>query len=192
MEKPYTHTTWRVRAGSEDEFVRRWSEWVDWSHREGLEAPALLLRDLENPQAFISFGPWANMAAVRNWRALAGYQERVARLSEILDSFEPRTLEIVARAITAMQALDGYRGVDARETEIGMSMKGLAEIVSKEEQGDQVSIFDLVKELLADDTPATKKKASAKKSKSKQPIPAPPNPHDYFPATAGASAPAVA
>ena len=69
MEKPYTHTTWRVKAGSEDEFVRRWSEWVDWSHREGLEAPALLLRDLENPQAFISFGPWANMAAVRNWRA---------------------------------------------------------------------------------------------------------------------------
>ena len=69
MEKPYTHTTWRVRAGSEDEFVRRWSEWVDWSHREGLEAPALLLRDLENPQAFISFGPWANMAAVRSWRA---------------------------------------------------------------------------------------------------------------------------
>jgi hypothetical protein len=50
-----------VRAGSEDEFVRRWSEWVDWSHREGLEAPALFLRDLENPQAFISFGPWANM-----------------------------------------------------------------------------------------------------------------------------------
>jgi hypothetical protein len=28
---------------------------------------------------------------------LAGYQERVARLSEVLDSFEPRTLEIVAR-----------------------------------------------------------------------------------------------
>src|SRR5206468_1226715 len=97
MEKPYTHTTWRVRAGSEDEFVKRWSEWVDWSHREGLEAPALLLRDLENPQAFISFGPWANTAAVRSWRALAGYQERVARLSEVLDSFEPRTLEIVAR-----------------------------------------------------------------------------------------------
>jgi hypothetical protein len=37
------------------------------------------------------------MAAVRSWRALAGYQERVAQLSEVLDSFEPRTLEIVAR-----------------------------------------------------------------------------------------------
>src|SRR2546423_7179140 len=97
MEKPYTHTTWRVRAGSEVEFVRRWSEWVDWSHREGLEAPALPLRDLENPQAFISFGPRANMAAVRSWRALAGYQERGARLSEGLDSLDPRTLEIVSR-----------------------------------------------------------------------------------------------
>jgi heme-degrading monooxygenase HmoA len=97
MEKPYTHTTWRVRAGSEDEFVKRWSEWVDWSHREGLGAPALLLRDLEDPQAFISFGPWANVTAVRSWRALGGYQERVARLSEVLDGFEPRTLEIVAR-----------------------------------------------------------------------------------------------
>jgi hypothetical protein len=64
---------------------------------EGLEAPARLLRDLENLQAFISFGPWANMAAVRNWRALAGHQERVARLREVLDCFEPRTLEIVAR-----------------------------------------------------------------------------------------------
>lgn len=63
MEKLYTHTSWRVRAGSEDEFVRRWSEWVDWSHREGLEAAALLLRDLEDPQAFISFGTWANMGA---------------------------------------------------------------------------------------------------------------------------------
>ena len=97
LEKPYTHTSGRVRAGSEDEFVKRWGEWVDWSHREGLEAPALLLRDLENPQTFISFGPWESMTAVRSWRALAGYQERVARLREVVDGFEPRTLEVVAR-----------------------------------------------------------------------------------------------
>ena len=100
--------------------------------------------------------------------------------------------ELVSISSTRSAGVSDSAGVDARETEIGMSMKGLAENVSKEEQGDQVSIFDLAKELLADDMPATKKKASAKKSKSKQPIPAPPNPHDYFPATAGASAPAVA
>jgi heme-degrading monooxygenase HmoA len=93
----YTHTVWHVQAGREDEFVARWREWVEWSHRQGLEAPALLLRDLESPQTFISFGPWVSAAAVRSWRALPGYQERVARLQEVVDGFEPRTLEVTAR-----------------------------------------------------------------------------------------------
>jgi heme-degrading monooxygenase HmoA len=97
MEQPYTHTTWHVKQGNEDEFVARWDEWVEWSHREGLAAPALLLRDAEEPSTFVSFGPWENLSAVRNWRSLAGYQERVARLREVVDSFEPRTLEVVSR-----------------------------------------------------------------------------------------------
>jgi heme-degrading monooxygenase HmoA len=97
MEELYTHTTWRVTAGNEDEFVVRWNDWVDWSHREGLAAQALLLRDLDEPRTFVSFGLWEDLSAIRNWRALAGYQERVARLSEVVESFEPRTLEVVAR-----------------------------------------------------------------------------------------------
>jgi heme-degrading monooxygenase HmoA len=97
VETLYTHTTWNVKPDMEDEFVRRWSEWAEWSHREGLNAPALLLRDLENPRTFISFGPWQSATAVKNWRALAGYHERVARLREVVDRFEPRTLEVTAR-----------------------------------------------------------------------------------------------
>ena len=97
METTYTHTTWHVQPGREEEFVERWREWVGWSRREGFEAQALLLRDLESPQTFVSFGPWESVAAVRNWRTLPGYGERVARLSEVLESFEPRTFEIAAR-----------------------------------------------------------------------------------------------
>lgn len=96
MSTPYTHTTWRVKPGREDEFVQRWSEWIDWSHRQGLQAPAMLLRDVESPSTFISFGPWASISAVRSWRGLAGYHERVARLQEVVESFQPRTLEVVA------------------------------------------------------------------------------------------------
>jgi hypothetical protein len=51
METTYTHTTWHVQHGREEEFVKRWREWVDWSRREGFEAQALLLRDLEAPEA---------------------------------------------------------------------------------------------------------------------------------------------
>jgi quinol monooxygenase YgiN len=97
VETHYTHTTWRVKEGREEEFQRYWLDWVEWSRREGLQAPALLLRDVENPQVFISFGPWESQAVVRNWRALPGYQERVARLRQVVESFEPRTLEVVAR-----------------------------------------------------------------------------------------------
>jgi heme-degrading monooxygenase HmoA len=97
METTYTHTTWHVQPGREDEFVERWREWVDWSRREGFEAHALLLRDLESQQTFVSLGPWESVATVRNWRALPGYEERVERLSEVVESFEPRTLEIAAR-----------------------------------------------------------------------------------------------
>src|SRR5262245_18151362 len=86
MERLYTHTTWRVKAGQEEEFVRRWSDWADWSHEQGLRGPAVLLRDVDRAQAFVSFGPWESMTAVRSWRSLSGYQERVARLSEVVDS----------------------------------------------------------------------------------------------------------
>jgi len=97
VERYYTHTTWRVKAGREQEFAERWAEWVEWSRRQGLREQALLLRDVESPQVFVSFGPWESVEVARGWRALPGYQERVARLQEVLDGFEPRTLEVVER-----------------------------------------------------------------------------------------------
>jgi heme-degrading monooxygenase HmoA len=97
METTYTHTTWHAKPGREEEFVERWREWPGWSRREGFKAQALLLRDLDSPQTFVSFGPWESMAAVPKWRTLPGYEERVARLSEVVETFEPHTLEIAAR-----------------------------------------------------------------------------------------------
>jgi heme-degrading monooxygenase HmoA len=96
VAKPYTHTSWVVKEGRESEFVERWSEWADWTRRQGLASHALLLRDVDDPKRFVSFGPWESMQAVSGWRAQAGYQERVARLREVVELFEPRTLDVVA------------------------------------------------------------------------------------------------
>jgi heme-degrading monooxygenase HmoA len=95
VANPYTHTTWRVRPGLEDEFVERWTEWIEWSRHRGLRASAQLLRDVEEPNVFISLGPWESIHAVRSWRSLEGYHERVARLQEVVEGFEPRTFEVV-------------------------------------------------------------------------------------------------
>jgi heme-degrading monooxygenase HmoA len=92
----YTHSMWCVRPGLEDEFVRRWEELADWSGLQGLAARAKLLRDTDDPCRFVSFGPWGSIDAVRHWRGAAGFHERVARLQEVLDDFDPRTLELVS------------------------------------------------------------------------------------------------
>jgi heme-degrading monooxygenase HmoA len=96
LPAPYTHTSWVVKEGREDEFVERWREWADWTRRQGLASQAMLLRDVDDPRRFISFGPWESIQAVSNWRAQAGYHERVVKLGEVVDHFEPRTLEVVA------------------------------------------------------------------------------------------------
>ena len=96
MREHYSHTTWLVKPGLEDEFIRRWTEFAAWSQAEGLAAEARLLRDVDEPQRFVSFGPWETLSAIRRWRALPGFQEHAARLGEVLESFEAHTLEHVA------------------------------------------------------------------------------------------------
>ncbi len=96
MAVPYTSTTWIVKAGHEDEFVRRWSEFAQWSEGQGLSAQAMLLRDVDDPTRFVSFGPWESLDVIGRWRTLPGFHERVALLNDVLEQFEPRTLQVVA------------------------------------------------------------------------------------------------
>jgi len=96
MGDAYSHSTWRVKPGLEAEFVRRWEELADWSALQGLKARAKLLRDADDPSRFVSFGPWESVDAIRGWRGAAGFHERVARLQELVEGFEPRTLELVS------------------------------------------------------------------------------------------------
>ena len=96
MVETYSHTTWRVKPGNEAEFVLRWEDWAEWSHRQGLGAHARLLQDVESAGTYVSFGPWVSVELVSSWRSLAGYHERVARLRDVVDSFEPQTFEVIA------------------------------------------------------------------------------------------------
>jgi hypothetical protein len=57
MGEAYTHSTWRVKPGLEDEFVRRWEDLAHWSALQGLSSRAKLLRDIDEPNRFVSFGP---------------------------------------------------------------------------------------------------------------------------------------
>jgi heme-degrading monooxygenase HmoA len=92
----YSHSTWQVKPGREDDFVQAWHDWALWSEAHGLGSSARLLRDVDAPGRFVSFGPWDDLDTVRRWRSQPGFQERVGRLQALVESFEPRTLEQIA------------------------------------------------------------------------------------------------
>ena len=98
MDAIYTHTTWHVLPGREQDFEKRWADWVAWSHQVGLVKGSRLLRSGDEPGLFISYGIWQSLDQAREWRTLKGYQERLRLLQEVVEAFEPRTLTLVSEA----------------------------------------------------------------------------------------------
>ena len=97
MPQLFTHGRWVVKAGREDDFVAAWREFAEWTmaNVEG-SSRAWLLRDREQRNQFFTFGPWESLEAVEAWCASTGFQERVGPMQELLESFEPHTLDAVA------------------------------------------------------------------------------------------------
>ncbi len=94
----FTHGRWTVKPGREDEFVAAWSEFAAWSKKDVAGAVwAILLRDQQQRNVFISVGPWETPAAVEAWRANEGFRARVGHIHELLEGFEAMTLDPVVR-----------------------------------------------------------------------------------------------
>jgi heme-degrading monooxygenase HmoA len=93
---PYTQGVWQAKPGQADAFVAAWREFAEWSAANAPGAGWVkLLRDLDDDHRFVSVGPWDSLDAIEGWRALPGWGERVARIRDLLESFEPATLEAV-------------------------------------------------------------------------------------------------
>jgi quinol monooxygenase YgiN len=94
MADVWTHGTWTVRPGREDDFVRSWREMARRATTE-LEVAArpTLLRDRERPNVFVSFGPWPSIDDVQRFRSSPTFRESVAGMEDLLESFEARTLD---------------------------------------------------------------------------------------------------
>lgn len=92
----FSQGSWIVKLGREREFVEAWTEFAEWSKAELGMTRGTLLRDLDQPTRFISFGGWKNVEEIQRWRALPGFQERVGRIRSLLDSFEAHTMQLAA------------------------------------------------------------------------------------------------
>jgi heme-degrading monooxygenase HmoA len=99
MSQPYTYGVWIVKPGREADFVAGWRELAEWTaaHVPGAGI-GRLFQDEDQPHRFISIGAWDDKDAIALWRSHLGYQERVGKLRETLETFTPATLELRAEA----------------------------------------------------------------------------------------------
>ncbi|GAA3094477.1 quinol monooxygenase YgiN [Kribbella aluminosa] len=92
----YTLGLWTVRPGHEEEFVRAWTDLAEQTKLEFPDEQATLLRDGDQPNLFISFGPWTSIAQIDQWRASDTFKNGVGQIRALIDDFVPHTMHPVA------------------------------------------------------------------------------------------------
>jgi heme-degrading monooxygenase HmoA len=97
MGQPYTSGNWLVRAGSEDDFIERWTAFTEWSLKNAHGAESfVLIRDTSDPRRFVSFGAWDNPEAVTEWRQRPEFAELLGECRVLCEEFEPTDYTLAA------------------------------------------------------------------------------------------------
>jgi heme-degrading monooxygenase HmoA len=77
---------WKVKAGSEEEFVARWRSFITWTRENAPGARSFnLLHNENDPQYFISHGSWADAESRDAWYEMPGFQEHYAHVRELVE-----------------------------------------------------------------------------------------------------------
>lgn len=94
----YTLARWKVKEGREDEFVGAWSEVLTAGFRS-LDRPPVwgkLLRSVDDPRLFYSFGPWERREDIVAMRSDPRGAGALAQVAALCDEVAPGMFEEVA------------------------------------------------------------------------------------------------
>jgi heme-degrading monooxygenase HmoA len=96
----YSSAEWLVQPGSEDEFIERWTNFLEWTvnNAEGAQS-FVLVRSTEEPRRFLSLGAWENEEAQSAWREMPRMQEYFSRCQELCEEFEAHGYTLAASLI---------------------------------------------------------------------------------------------
>ncbi len=97
----YTLALWRVKEGREEEFVEAWKgDLADYF--SNLPNPpgesGTLIRSVEDPQLFYSFGPWKSLEDIQKMRSDPRTPEMIGKLAALCEEAKPGTFQVVATA----------------------------------------------------------------------------------------------
>ena len=88
MAEHYASGNWHVQEGKEDEFITRWTEFLEWTRKDhpALES-ARLIRDAGDLRHFISFAMWKDPDARAAWKESSGFAQRMGACRQLCDEF---------------------------------------------------------------------------------------------------------
>ena len=84
-----------MKDGEEDEFIAAWREFASWGHTWPGCGPLRLVRDVHEPNRYMSFGPWESYDHQQAWKDDPEFRERIGRVRAHVEDFTPSVLELV-------------------------------------------------------------------------------------------------
>lgn len=95
--QPYSSGNWLVKEGSEEDFVSRWTAFVEWSLKNapGLES-GILIQNSDNSRRFLSLGAWDTAEALQAWRQMPEFQELFEACRELCDEVQVRSYTVTS------------------------------------------------------------------------------------------------
>jgi len=97
MSDNYASGNWVVSNGQEREFIQRWVEFLEWTRASarGLLS-AQLIQDADDPRHFISFAGWESSEAMKAWRALPGFADKLSACRVLCEDFRGSSYTVAA------------------------------------------------------------------------------------------------
>jgi heme-degrading monooxygenase HmoA len=92
----YASGNWHVREGSEEDFLARWREFLEWTRgsAQGFQH-AFLLQGRGDPRHFVSYSTWDEPASVQKWSALPEFEQKLGACRDLCENFESDAYERV-------------------------------------------------------------------------------------------------
>ena len=89
VKRTYTSGNWVVKQGQEEEFVRRWKEFAEWSAKNVPgSGDFYLIAETNNPRHFLSFGSWESPEAVSRWRQMPEFKDFIGKCKQLCENFQ--------------------------------------------------------------------------------------------------------
>jgi heme-degrading monooxygenase HmoA len=95
VAETYTSGMWLVKEGEEEAFVEAWRGFVTWASEMSGCGTFRLVRNVDQPNMYMSFAPWESAEAQNAWKSLPEFRERIMQVRTHCEDFQPSVFELV-------------------------------------------------------------------------------------------------